>query len=82
MPDTTYPTDDENWANCLSQVKKLSIHDGKLLQQPVETIKSLRRHAEKVSGKTIKENTTGQYELKLNISANQTGSYILLLTII
>ena len=74
LPDTTYPTDDENWANCLSQVKKLSIHDGKLIQEPVETIKSLRRNEEKVSGKTIKENTTGQYELKLNISANQTGT--------
>lgn len=73
LPDTAYPTDNENWANCLSQVKKLSIRDGKLIQEPAETIKSLRRNAEKINSKVIKENTTGQYELKLNIGANQNG---------
>lgn len=28
LPDCTYPTDKENWANCYSQVKRLEIKDG------------------------------------------------------
>ena len=77
LPDTTYPTDKENWANCLSQVKKLSFKDGKLLQQPVDAIKTLRRNEENVDGKTIKKNTTGQYELKIKIKPNQAGTLYL-----
>lgn len=77
LPDTTYPTDRENWANCLSQVKELSIKNGKLIQKPVAAIDSLRENEEKVSSQLIKETTNGQYELKLHIQANQNGKLCL-----
>ncbi|RVU71375.1 sucrose-6-phosphate hydrolase [Lactobacillus xujianguonis] len=74
LPDTTYPTDDENWANCLSQVKKLTIRDGQLIQTPVPSMKTLRRGEEKVPNKLIQTNAGGQYELELTIAANQMGT--------
>ena len=46
LPDSTYPTDEENWANCYSQVKRLEIKNGALYQHPVDAIKNLR-HNEK-----------------------------------
>ena len=42
LPDISYPTDSENWANCLSQVKELSVVDGELYQRPVPAMASLR----------------------------------------
>lgn len=77
LPDISYPTDNENWANCLSQVKKLSIKDGKLIQQPVESIKTLRHDEEDLNSQLIKNSTSGQYELELTIKENQTGNLYL-----
>lgn len=77
LPDISYPTDTENWANCLSQVKKLSIKDGKLIQQPVESIKTLRHDEETLNSQLIKNSTSGQYELELTIKENQTGNLYL-----
>ena len=77
LPDTTYPTDNEEWANCLSQVKELSIKDGKLLQQPVSSIKSLRGQEEQTNSQLIKEKTNGQYELAMTIKAGQNGKLYL-----
>lgn len=72
LPDTTYPTDDENWANCLSQVKELSIKDGKLYQKPVAAIKSLRKNEQLfVNERELTDHASQQYELKLKIAANQ-----------
>lgn len=73
LPDTTYPTDSENWANCLSQVKELTIENGKLMQRPVPTMKSLRYDEEKISSDFVKNNAGGQYELKIIIPANRQG---------
>lgn len=73
LPDTTYPTDDENWANCLSQVKELSIKNGKLIQRPVSSMASLRADKKEVSDQTISENAGQQYELELTIKADQKG---------
>ena len=49
LPDTTYPTDDENWANCLSQVKELHLKSDKLIQTPVKAISSIRRNEASIS---------------------------------
>src|SRR5699024_11932672 len=46
LPDTTYPTDDETWANCLSQVKELHLKSDKLIQTPVKAISSIRKNEE------------------------------------
>lgn len=77
LPDTTYPTDDENWANCLSQVKELHVHDGKLYQQPVAAMRTLRIDSKRYdfAGNLplIPEPKTQQYELAMTIEKGQTG---------
>lgn len=75
LPDVEYPTDQENWANCLSQVKKLTIEDDQLIQRPVEAIANLRYAGKSLRQKNadrdvIMQHAGGQYELKLSISAN------------
>lgn len=81
LPDVSYPSDHENWANCLSQVKQLSLKNGHLIQRPVNTITKLRKdghsiHSEKnINGhQIIHKHASQQYELKLTISANQNGT--------
>ena len=76
LPDSSYPTDDEGWANCLSQVKKLSIKKGKLVQKPVAAMKSLRRYPESLAG-DLEFDEGGQYELKLAIKKDQEGTLTL-----
>lgn len=78
LPDTTYPTDKENWANCLSQVKELSFKHGHLRQQPVAAIKSLRYNKKEIKKQTIvSPAASGQYEFKLTIKKGQKGSLYL-----
>lgn len=74
LPDTTYPTDSENWANCLSQVKELSLRHGHLRQQPVSAIKSLRFNKQEVQQRAlVTPAASSQYEFKLTIKKNQRG---------
>lgn len=77
LPDTTYPTDQENWANCLSLVKELSIKKGKLIQKPVPAIKSLRFNKKKVVNQLISKHAGHQYELKLTIAKDQKSNLYL-----
>ncbi len=81
LPDVSYPTDQENWANCLSQVKELSLKDGKLLQRPVNSMAELRKKgtilipSEIVSGSQQLIAESGeQYELKLTLDTDQNGT--------
>jgi len=81
LPDVSYPTDEENWASCLSQVKELSLKDGKLIQRPVVSMADLREKgislqaAEKVDAKQqIIAESGEQYELKLTLDTDQNGT--------
>lgn len=78
LPDLSYPTDDQNWANCLSQVKELHLKDGHLYQQPVSAMSTLRDpHGTTVfSNETtvINDHAGQQCELKLTIAAGQQGT--------
>lgn len=81
LPDIAYPTDDEGWANCLSQVKELEIRDGQLYQHPVLAMASLRqegtllRPERRVNDRQqLLDDSGRQYEIKLDIRANQQGS--------
>lgn len=81
LPDVSYPTDQENWANCLSQVKELSLKDGKLIQRPVVSMADLRENgtllqtSEKVADKQqIIAESGEQYELKLTLDTDQNGT--------
>lgn len=75
LPDITYPTDNENWANCLSQVKELTIKDGKLSQKPVKAMKTLQSDEKENSNKKVVVAEAGnQYELKMTIAKDQNGT--------
>lgn len=79
LPDLTYPTDQENWANCLSQVKELHFHAGHLYQQPVAAMKTLRQTEHGFAGSvtTVATAAGQQLELQLTIAADQTGTLYL-----
>ena len=49
LPEITYPSDVEGWANGLSLVKELTIHNGKLFQYPVSETEMLRQSATTLS---------------------------------
>lgn len=81
LPDVSYPTDEENWASCLSQVKELSLKDGKLIQRPAVSMADLREKgtslqaAKKVNAKQqIIAESGEQYELKLTLDTDQNGT--------
>ena len=82
LPDMSYPTDDENWANCLSQVKELSLDaKGRLLQRPVKAMADLRSDGQviktdkPVNGRQILvADADRNYELKLTIKKDQVGT--------
>lgn len=81
LPDVEYPTDNENWANCLSQVKELSLKKGRLIQRPVAAMGTLRQaghliRTEKVidSRQVVESHAGQQYELKITIARNQRGT--------
>lgn len=82
LPDIAYPTDTENWANCFSQVKQLSLaEDGTLIQRPVPEMANLRhngvniRTSSAINNVQVVQDTAGQqFELKVTIAANQVGT--------
>ena len=82
LPDMTYPTDEEGWANCFSQVKELSLDEqNRLVQRPVPAMADLRQagqviKAEKaINGRQILvDNASRSYELKLTIPKGQAGT--------
>ena len=72
LPDLTYPSDQEGWANMYSQVKRLEIKNHKLYQHPVNAIESLRYNEQKL----VNGMQTGtQYEVKLRIQSGQVGQF-------
>ena len=79
LPDMAYPTDEQNWANCLSQVKELHQVDGQLVQQPVAAMTSLRQEEHRFAGEveTITPDGGQQLELAVTIAANQQGTLYL-----
>jgi len=80
LPEIDYPTDQEEWAHCLSSVKELLIKDKKLYQRPVAEMKQLR------VGEAIEfnqdsdsffETDTNQYELMLSFDPLSCGTLTL-----
>lgn len=78
LPDLTYPTDDQNWANCMSQVKELHFRDGQLYQTPVAAMRDLRQtdQAQTLDGQVelINSEAGQQFELAATIKADQVGT--------
>ena len=42
VPDVSYPTDDEEWAGCLTLPRELTVRGRRLIQQPLPELKKLR----------------------------------------
>ena len=84
LPEIDYPTDQENWAHCLSLVKELHVKDGQLIQQPVAAQSNLQDHALTLvaapwqnSCQLLQRNAGQQYQLDLKIDADQQGRLLL-----
>ncbi|WP_311407704.1 sucrose-6-phosphate hydrolase [Liquorilactobacillus uvarum] len=80
LPDISYPTDKENWAHCLSQVKQLTIKNGQLYQHPVPAMANLRINGRHLSAGNkshrkvfLMKRSSKHFELKLTIAAQQSG---------
>jgi len=67
LPDTTYPSDIEGWANCYSLVKELHLEDSQLYQLPVVENDQL------VRTEITTPEITPQAKISMNVSANQRG---------
>lgn len=67
LPDTTYPSDIEGWANCYSLVKELHLEDNQLYQLPVVENDQL------VRTEITTPEITPQAKISMNVSANQRG---------
>ncbi|MGM7724032.1 glycoside hydrolase family 32 protein [Metabacillus sp. Hm71] len=44
LPELEYPTDQHDWAHCLTLPRELKIENGKLIQQPVQELTKLRKN--------------------------------------
>jgi len=42
LPDVSYPTDEENWAGCLTLPRELTVRNRRLIQRPLEGLRALR----------------------------------------
>ena len=42
LPDVEYPTDDEEWAGCLTMPRELTVRGRRLIQRPLEGLRKLR----------------------------------------
>lgn len=76
LPEIDYPTDQEEWAHCLSSVKELVIKEKKLYQQPVAEMKQLRVDEAvdfNQASASFFETNTNQYELKLSFDPLASG---------
>lgn len=73
MGEVEYPSDKESWAHCLSIPRELTIEKDRLLQNPAQEMKQLRRNsvgAELILEKEFVEfdNASNRYELEIEIN--------------
>lgn len=81
LPEIDYPTDQYGWAHCLTLPRELRVNGGKLLQQPVAELESLRGEELVTSG--LIENGSFEldgfqgetYELIAEFSASDADQY-------
>ncbi|MBT2736427.1 sucrose-6-phosphate hydrolase [Bacillus sp. ISL-7] len=49
LPEIEYPTDPNGWAHCLTIPRELKVKNDKLIQQPIEEMKLLRKVEQKIT---------------------------------
>ncbi|MCK3657357.1 sucrose-6-phosphate hydrolase [Pasteurellaceae bacterium Pebbles2] len=75
LPDMEYPTDKFDYQGCLSLVKELSFKNGKLCQNPVAAMESLRKDKQTFGAKSATDNV---YELELDFAENTRHEFVLM----
>ncbi|WP_408010247.1 sucrose-6-phosphate hydrolase [Pseudalkalibacillus sp. A8] len=67
LPEIAYPTDQNNWAHCLTLPRELTVENGKLLQKPIQELKKLRKEKSvfeaTIANETVKAFTGTSFEL-------------------
>ncbi|ASG79664.1 sucrose-6-phosphate hydrolase [Lactiplantibacillus pentosus] len=78
LPEVAYPTDQENWAHCLSFVKELTLKDGHLYQNPVAEVDQLRTTDQPLTLDPQHTATVadldGSFELLMTVAADETST--------
>ncbi|GGB11123.1 glycoside hydrolase family 32 protein [Macrococcus hajekii] len=81
LPDTDYPTDNENWAHCLTLPRVLSVENHKLMQRPLPALTQLRGTVETAEGYAMKHNVKLHpyegdcYELIVDVLENESTEF-------
>jgi beta-fructofuranosidase len=74
LPEIEYPTDQNDWAHCLTIPRELSTKNGKLLQQPVQELTKLRKNKQvlevTITNETITAFSGTSYELICELTEN------------
>ncbi|MEK3887195.1 glycoside hydrolase family 32 protein [Bacillus sp. FSL K6-3431] len=55
LPEINYPTDQNGWAHCLTLPRELTIQNGKLIQQPIKELQTLRKQKFSVEDSLVNE---------------------------
>ena len=82
LPDTSYPTDEEEWSGCLTLPRELLMRDRRLIQRPLPALAALRDgHADLSDGKLpraceIEIFCQGDVELRFFAKADGSGGYV------
>lgn len=81
LPEVAYPSDVNGWAHCLTIPRELSVRNGKIIQQPVPELQSLRKTKTTAAGviidevKTYDEFSGAAYELVCEFEQGDASSY-------
>jgi len=79
LPDSAYPTDEEDWSGCLTLPRELKIRNRRLIQKPLDCLVELREQEIEPTGELPRvcemeiENPGGDLELKLFTKADGSG---------
>ncbi|MCR4745799.1 MAG: sucrose-6-phosphate hydrolase [Lachnospiraceae bacterium] len=80
LPDSAYPTDEEDWSGCMTVVRELAVEGNRLIQRPLRGLESLKGEKldpkEKILPKSCKmeiTNLSDDFSLKLFCDENSKG---------
>lgn len=81
LPDTTYPSDQDGWANCLTIPRELAIKNGRIQQKPIRELQQKRGNSKSYKT-TLKgrerlemmQSDSGEYQITIQLKdAKQAG---------
>jgi beta-fructofuranosidase len=79
LPEIEYPTDQNDWAHCLTLPRELKIKNGKLIQKPVQELMKLRKDKSvleaTITNETLKAFSGTCYELICELTANNSAVF-------